>query len=61
MQMAEGLRRLSMPVAISPIQGSRGVWNRVRVGPYASQDEANAKLRELNAKGYGAFVTPADD
>jgi phospholipid transport system substrate-binding protein len=61
MQMAEGLRRLSMPVAISPIQGSRGVLNRVRVGPYESQGEASAKLRELEAKGYGAFVTPTDD
>ena len=61
MQMAEGLRRLSMAVAISPIQGTRGVLNRVRVGPYASQHEATAQLRQLEARGYGAFVTPTDD
>jgi cell division septation protein DedD len=38
-----------------------GALARVRVGPFATQSDAQSKLRELIARGYAPFIAEARD
>ena len=58
--LAARLRTQNLPVSIESVTvppGQRGTQlSRVRVGPFADQTEATAKLRELETSGYRPFL-----
>ena len=54
------LERLERERAVAVFDGTTaGPIARVLVGPFAERSRAAAKLRELAAGGYSAFITPA--
>ena len=55
--LAARLRARSLPVSIDSVTAPAGPpLTRVRVGPFADQAEATAKLRELETSGYRPFL-----
>jgi cell division septation protein DedD len=59
--LREGLARVSTP----PVRATEGkpqqLLSRVLVGPFAARAAAVAKRRELQARGYEAFITREAD
>ena len=57
-ELAARLRARKLPVSIDSMTVSSGTaLSRVRVGPFADQAEATAKLRELETSGYRPFLS----
>ena len=55
--LAARLRARSLPVSVDSVTAPAGTpLTRVRVGPFADQAEAAAKLRELQTSGYRPFL-----
>src|SRR5216117_2431530 len=55
--LAARLRARSLPVSVDSVTAPAGTpLTRVRVGPFADQAEAAAKLRELETSGYRPFL-----
>ena len=55
--LAARLRARSLPVSVDSVTAPAGTpLTRVRVGPFADQAEATAKLRELETSGYRPFL-----
>jgi len=50
--VVQKLRRKDWPVALEPIQASKGVLYRVRVGPYASEERGRTVLASLGKEGF---------
>ncbi len=55
--LANRLKRTGHPAFTEPVTTSRGTLWRVRVGPYASRDEANAVRDKLKREGQDGIVT----
>jgi cell division septation protein DedD len=62
-QLAERLRRQGLTASNDPLTSvpghPAGALARVRVGPFATQSDAQSKLRELIARGYAPFIAEA--
>ena len=54
--LANRLKRSGHPAFTEPVNTSRGTLWRVRVGPYASRDEANAARDKLKREGQDGIV-----
>ena len=64
-RVAAELRRLGLPASHGPLTSvpghQGGAVTRVRVGPFATLGDAQAKLRELVARGYAPFISRGRD
>jgi phospholipid transport system substrate-binding protein len=64
-QLAERLRRQGMTASNDPFTSApghpAGALARVRVGPFATQSDAQLKLRKLIVRGYAPFIAEARD
>ena len=59
-ELAAHLKKAGFPGYTEPLTTSQGTMQRVRVGPYASREEADAALANLRAAGYSnAIVSSA--
>lgn len=50
--VVQKLRQKDWPVALEPIQGSKGVLYRVRVGPYPTEARGKAVLASMGKEGF---------
>jgi DedD protein len=55
--LANKLKRANYAAYVEPVNTSRGTLWRVRVGGYATRDEANAARAKLKDEGYSGIVT----
>jgi len=59
-ELAAHLKKAGFPGYTEPLATNQGTMQRVRVGPYASREEADAALANLKAAGYNnAIVSSA--
>jgi len=57
--LANKLKRAAYPAYTEPLTTSRGTLWRVRVGPFASRDEAIVVRDKLKGEGYSGIVAVA--
>jgi DedD protein len=55
--LASKLKTSGFPAYTETLQTQQGAMRRVRVGPYATREIADAELAKLNAAGYRGVVT----
>jgi DedD protein len=55
--LARRLKQAGFPAYVEPVASEKGELQRVRVGPYATRDAANAARTKLKTAGYSAIVT----
>ena len=48
----------SISASVTPVQTAKGVVHRVRVGPFASEAEAEAALRKIHQAGQPGILVP---
>ncbi len=56
--LKQKLSGLGVSASVSRAETSKGEIHRVRVGPFASQDEAKAVMNKLNAAGVSGIMVP---
>lgn len=56
--LRQKLSGLGVAASVSRAETSKGEIHRVRVGPFASQDEAKAVMSKLNAAGVSGIMVP---
>ena len=55
--LASKLKSAGFPVYIDTVKTQKGPMKRVRAGPYATREIADAQMAKLNAAGYRGVVT----
>jgi DedD protein len=55
--LASKLQTSGFPAYTETLKTQQGTMRRVRVGPYATREVADAELAKLNAAGYRGVVT----
>jgi DedD protein len=55
--LASKLKTAGFPAYIETLKTSQGTMRRVRVGPYATREVADAEMARLTAAGYRGVVT----
>jgi DedD protein len=55
--LASKLKNAGFPVYIDTVKTQKGPMKRVRAGPYATREIADAQMAKLNAAGYRGVVT----
>ena len=56
--LKQKLSGLGVSASVSRAETSKGEIHRVRVGPFASQDDAKAVMNKLNAAGVSGIMVP---
>jgi len=55
--LARKLKQAGFPAYVEPVASDKGELQRVRVGPYATRETADAARAKLKTAGYSAIVT----